>query len=206
MASTSVDKRFCGLSQKTEDGWIGKGLNEGYTELLTRRYFPNDKKEVKKKKNKKESPKAYDAHVSICRKLEKIVGKEKMTEFYLTSNLSGLIKELKKYSTNEEISKFIANVDLMHNYANEYTMFGVSEIKKAVKEITSYLIKTHLRFLQIQINEGRLTEKESYKQHKEFVESIEDYYKFFFHKYKSYDIKDIYKIYDELSEEKNIKR
>ncbi len=209
MASSNVDTRFDGFSQRIGSNWIGMGLNEGYTELLTRRYFPSaDKKENKKKKKKQQENnyKSYDVEVGICRRLEKIVGADKMTEFYLNANLAGLVEELKKYSTSEEIESFIANVDLINQYGNEYSLYKVRAITKAIKAISNYLIKTHMRFLQVQLEEGKITEKQAYEMHKEFVESYGDFEQFLYRKYPTFKDRDIYNIYDELSQEQSLKR
>ena len=70
--------------------YIGYGLNEGYTELLTRRYFDikDDESDVSD---------GYDYLVYLARLIEIIVGEEKMQHFYFKADLPGLISELSKY-------------------------------------------------------------------------------------------------------------
>ena len=90
---------YSGFSQAVKNkGAIGKGLNEGYTELLTQRYF-----------NVNSS--AYLSHVIIAERIEKIIGKEKMENLYFNSNLYGLINEFKQYSTEEDFINFLFNMD-----------------------------------------------------------------------------------------------
>ena len=90
---------YSGFRQYSSDDYtsIGKGLNEGYTQLLTERYFGHND----------DFSKVYEYETFIAGKLEEIVGKFKMQELYLSANLYGLIKELNKYVSYEEIINFI---------------------------------------------------------------------------------------------------
>ncbi len=74
---------------------IGRWLNEGYTELLNNRYFDSD------------YGRSYIHEVFIMNKLEHIIGKEKMEELYITSDLKGLINEINKYLDKKETMTFI---------------------------------------------------------------------------------------------------
>ncbi len=85
---------------------IGYGLDEGYTELLNKRYF-NSK-----------TQNAYRLQIIICRYLEELVGQKKMEKMYLNANLFGLIKELKQTHETKEIERFIAAIDFTHDYDN----------------------------------------------------------------------------------------
>jgi len=85
---------------------IGYGLDEGYTELLNKRYF-NSK-----------TQNAYRLQIMICRYLEELVGQKKMEKMYLNANLFGLIKELKQTHDTKEIERFIAAIDFTHDYDN----------------------------------------------------------------------------------------
>ena len=80
---------------------FGKALNEGYTDLLTERYF-GDKYNVKN---------VYKKEMHIALHLEMIVGQKTMEKLYLTANQSGLINELKKYSSLDDILNLIDEVD-----------------------------------------------------------------------------------------------
>lgn len=118
MASTN-NAKFIGFRQNG----IGRALNEGYTELMNQRYFPND------------SYTSYITQVEIASQLERIVGKEKMEKLYLTSNLKGLIIELQKYASKEEIGRFIANSDyvLLLEKSMGYRNVGDKIVNKLMK-------------------------------------------------------------------------
>lgn len=74
---------------------IGKWLNEGYTELLNIRYFDS------------EYGRSYLHEVFLMNKLEHIIGKEKMEQLYINSDLKGLINEINKYLDKKETMTFI---------------------------------------------------------------------------------------------------
>ena len=84
MASSFYDKErdieFSGFKQLAhglKGQAIGHGITEGYTELLTQRYFGK----------KHDLPKAYKFEVGIVEKLEQIVGSDEMKKLYLGANL-----------------------------------------------------------------------------------------------------------------------
>lgn len=116
---------FNGFAQEYEkDGvcyTIGDGLNEGYTELLARRYF----------KGKYKSS-AYNYQVKVVEKLEKIIGRERMEELYFTTGLYGLVEELKKYTSEEVIRDFILFNDFFLYQSN--ARMGKAQKREAVKE------------------------------------------------------------------------
>lgn len=74
---------------------IGRWLNEGYTELLNIRYFGSD------------YGRSYIHEVFLMNKLEHIIGKEKMEQLYISSDLKGLINEINKYLDKKETMSFI---------------------------------------------------------------------------------------------------
>ncbi len=92
---------YLGL-RKNEFENIGDGINEGYTQLLAERYFPN-------------VTKTYLIETKLARALEVIIG-DKMTSLYFNADYKGLIKELSKYASIEKIKEFISNFDFI--YAN----------------------------------------------------------------------------------------
>lgn len=92
-------------SYKTDNPKIfkvyGKGLNEGYTELLTKRYF-GEKHKIKL---------SYKKEMNIAFYLELIVGQNLMEKLYLTANQTALISELKKYAPADDVLKLIDELD-----------------------------------------------------------------------------------------------
>lgn len=129
---------YSGFRQYSSDDYtsIGKGLNEGYTQLLTERYFGHND----------DFGKVYEYETFIAGKLEEIVGKFKMQELYLSANLYGLIKELNRYVSYEEIINFIRCLDFLNNNLNNKTMliFRMDTIVKKIKIINSFLVKAYL--------------------------------------------------------------
>ena len=146
MASTYVKNKtvFSGLSYKKAGGIIiGIGLNEGYTELLTQRYFGVDNNVSY----------TYLYLVKITSILERLIGKEKMEFFYLNAYLHGLILELKNYKRDGEIINFIAFLD-------DLELNLVDCIKKnneKLKYINDFLISCHFMKNKRLFEEGKLT-------------------------------------------------
>ncbi len=107
MASSYVYKgvTYSGFSQysikKDNEVQIGHVLNEGYTELMTRRYFGHD-----------ENTEAYEMETFLAGQLEKVVGKEIMESLFLKADLKGLINELSKYSSVDKAIEFVHNLDM----------------------------------------------------------------------------------------------
>lgn len=200
MASAAGKSDHIGFAQYIQGGTFGRGINEGYTELLTRRYF-GDKIDPNHIKDS-----GYNVQVSICRKLEKIVGKDKMTKLYLTANLKGLIDELKKYATEEEIYNFIYGMDTITQLGNSTLVFKLPEVQKAIKYISRFLIKVHFKYLSKQLELGKIDEIELYKQHKEFVESYEKTEKFYYKEYSTFNDDDLREVFSEIMEEQSITR
>ena len=71
---------YSGFSQDL----VGLGLDEGYTELLTRRYF----------KQQMHSRITYEDEVKLSSFIEKVIGRAKMESLYLKANIKGLLKFL----------------------------------------------------------------------------------------------------------------
>ncbi len=105
-SSVYQDKRYySGFYQNFSKHDLGYGLNEGYTELLTNRYF----------KNVEPSVKAFPNEVKIASLLEKIIGQGRMQSLYLRADLSGLLKEMQKYMTSDETANLISKIDKINS-------------------------------------------------------------------------------------------
>ena len=114
MASSYVDNNnmFSGFSfsKKNDDSKdFGDGLNEGYTDLLTKRYFGNV--EVFESD--------YDFEILIASFIEEIVEKDVMEKLYLTADFQRLMGILKKYAYEDEIRIFIKDLDFVLKYNDE---------------------------------------------------------------------------------------
>ena len=84
-------------------------MTEGYTQLLTDRYFPSDK-----------IGEVYSIDASFAGLLELIIGEEDMSRFYFNSNLKGLIDKLSKYNDVDNIMKFLYWTD----YVNSHKLYS----------------------------------------------------------------------------------
>lgn len=95
---TTDNIMFCGFYQNSGIYDIGNGINEGYTELLARRYFDKENG-------------YYDDEVIIAALIEEIIGKDKMESLYFYADLKGLIKSLSAYTDESYVNRFIINFD-----------------------------------------------------------------------------------------------
>jgi len=136
--SDDKNKVYSGFSQEdSQSKEIGRGLTEGYTELLRERYFPQDKYYFSN---------SYKYVLTYAQRIEQIVGKEKMTSLYLNHNLSGLIAELEKYSSKDEILSFINNTDyiILDRVGNFTGAIGREKyIKSNFSKTNDFLISTY---------------------------------------------------------------
>lgn len=127
---------------------LGKALTEGYTQLLTERYFGYIE-EVRG---------TYEFEVHIADKLEKIVGQEKMENLYLNANLRGLINELKIYASEEEIMKFISGTDFLREHLDDKKLvpFEKGMITSSLKNVNEFLFRVYTVKLKRQLDNGTL--------------------------------------------------
>lgn len=144
MASSFYDKNndeiFSGFSQSTRSiqfNTFGKGINEGYTELLTERFIG------------KSDEYAYEIEKRIVKMLENIIGIEKFEKLYFEADLKGLINELTKYNDYESVIKFINDVDLVYREAKQLRKAEFSNymgrIKSLLKDIIKFLIGSYIK-------------------------------------------------------------
>ena len=140
MASRSYNKEdklmYVGFCQQGTDtkrtlvGKLGSGLNEGYTEVLTHRYFGDNH----------ELCSSYPFETSIAKKLEIIIGEDKMTLLYLKGDMLGIVGELKHYASEEEIMKFITRLDLIYNFN---PMYKSILIRESIFDTYEFLLKAY---------------------------------------------------------------
>ena len=97
------DKRGTGFHQK-----IGVGINEGYTDLISQRYFCKDI-------NTAEIEGGYPYNKVVSEIVETIIGKQKMLDLYFHGNLKGLVEELSKYQSEDKVKQFILDLDTINN-------------------------------------------------------------------------------------------
>lgn len=162
MSSTKVFGNFSysgfSLYNRTERKSIGIGITEGYTQLMTERYFGNDSTTRFLEKNygienaKRIVGRSYQFQVLIASKLEEIIGKEKMEELYLNADLYGLVDELTKYSSKEEINDFISKMDFLHSNIKSVYEFSLKndKLKRSFVEVSNFLLKCYSKKIDIE--------------------------------------------------------
>ena len=139
MASTKKEKNYIYNGYLIEDvnnnTDRGRGIDEGYTELLCERYF--------------DTATYYDFERILVKQLEQIVGSDILKNNYFNPNLDALIKELSKYSSMEETEEFISSFDT-YTYYMSLSNEGTKEIvQEALDNCCSYIFYTYLNKLKI---------------------------------------------------------
>lgn len=199
MASAYYDKEnkisYSGFRQypfdsKSDSPRIGVGINEGYTELLTERYFGE----------KHKLPKTYKYEVSVVERLEKIIGQDNMESLYLNANLPGLIDELKRYASEDDISKFISSVDLISKRSHDIFIFKNKKIDESAKFVIEFLFNTYVIKLKQQLNDGIIDKREFIQQIKEFSDSLSNKVTIGLHNYKLYEKEKLLEIMSKVAD------
>lgn len=135
MASTNrmiTGKLQTGFSICNNGIYVGKGLNEGYTDFLANRYFANVGFQI-----------GYPLEFLYASRLEKIVGKEKMEELYMSSDPQGLISELEKYETKDNIVDFIQLLDNI-SYTNDNYIVQYNRYVYLAKYLITWFIRKEM--------------------------------------------------------------
>lgn len=125
---------------------FGIGLNEGYTELLANRYFSDE--------NYFSSP----IEVYLVQFLENIVGKDKMENWYSTANLIALLRELKKYQSEDVILGFLENMDYI--YLNSFKREIPVQMREIVLNVAEFLLYTYNKQQNMIFLAGEITFEE----------------------------------------------
>ena len=110
-------------------GYVGRGINEGYTEILRERYFDIDLRET-----------GYLYEYQMTKILELIIGAEKMEHIYFKGSLLILIRELSNYCSLEEAKQFIDDMDRM--------VFLIHENDEKSKQRRQHLLDKNYAFLK----------------------------------------------------------
>ena len=105
---------------------IGNGLDEGFTDVMTHRYFFHDKPISESI--------SYPYEYLVARSLEYIVGQRTMEKSYLRADLRTVVCEMLKYSGKNDVELFLKNTDyVIQDNIREAFSIG------APKEKTEYL-------------------------------------------------------------------
>ena len=169
MSSSYYDKNkliwFSGFSQKAfKRNTIGVGINEGYTQLLTERYFGNNKKLLE----------SYTFEKKISKKLELIIGKLKMESLYFKADLYNLVEQLKQYNEESNIINFINDVDFLSKHISKgYRLpMDKSIIASKLRSVNSFLLKSYLKKLDIELKNNLITQNILQEKLQEFISLI----------------------------------
>ena len=112
----------------------GLGLNEGYTEILQRRYFNKGK--------------GYPIQIFYIEKLEQIINPLVLKKAYFATDLSVVINELKKYAKIEDIQKFITNLDVYTitlNPNQKKRPYSFEQVQEAITYCSCFLADTYVK-------------------------------------------------------------
>lgn len=132
MASTNrmiTDRIQTGFSVIKNGVDTGKGLNEGYTDLLAHRYFGHTGYRI-----------GYPLEYQYAYALERIVGQKKMENWYMSANPALLVRELEKYDSTDNILYFIKLLDNINDEENNVVVRSTM-----AKDITRMLIQWYTR-------------------------------------------------------------
>lgn len=137
---------FCGFEQTDRKSrcFIGRGLNEGYTEYLNRKYFSTE-----------DDFYYYFEERHLAKGIERIIGKEKMEQLYFASDLHSLVMELSKYTTIDKIASLINKIDRMQ----EEEMF-VDYCAKLYTELKEEIVEIYGNKQVYELKNGNITEEE----------------------------------------------
>ena len=144
---------------------IGESLTEGYTALLSERYF--GKKAASKGMQRK-------FEVYVADKVEKIIGQKKMENLYLNANLKGLLDELKKYSSEEEAMKFICSFDLISDHYADLMVFKSKRLQKSLENVHTFLLDAYKEKLTQDLCSNSITQEEYETKYDEFLSSLKE--------------------------------
>lgn len=178
---------------------IGNGINEGYTEILTRRYF-SDMDGIN-------SPFVYPIERYFVYNLETIVGQKKMENLYFNANLPGLIDELKQYESVDKIINFIRGVDFLNIHMDDgkITFWKNKLIIKKMREINIFLISCYTKKTIKEFNEGLIDEKEFEEKVKTYISDVGECMWLGTKMFKFFEEDDVINILNDVFKEMNVK-
>lgn len=164
VASSIIDGNtyFIGFSQYTsKKGMIGKGLNEGYTELLTNRYFNSNDK-------------SYQFEMKCAYLLEQIVGKQQMENLYLKADLFNLKNTIGNYTTEENFTTFLTNLDIINDttYSSLYYYYNKEDTLNRYRDILIFLVETYSKKLYLSYINGEINELDKDKLLSDYISNI----------------------------------
>lgn len=185
LASCNYKENKVGLKKIVDNNnSYGKGCNEGYTTLLTKRYFPNEFI-------------SYLFLPEIFVTIENALGVQKMSSFYFDENPDNFYDEFEKYLSSEEVNNFIENTDflLLSMIKDVNTPFKRKKIYKALKNTCDIVFKFIVKKTEEEYVNNIITLEEAsniidsiYFMHYNYIFKKE---KFGLYMYKLYDYKSL---------------
>lgn len=138
MASTvqTDEMAYVGFKQRMNGEMIGQGINEGYTQYLTEKFFPE---------YKSTTTISYPFETHFAGLVEEIVTEDTMIDMFFRADLRGLIIELSKYSTIKDAGNFIRQMDVLNKYKyTELRFVDVQpELQEIIYELNEFLVNTY---------------------------------------------------------------
>lgn len=178
-----------------------EGLNEGYTEILTKRYFghlSSDDEEF------------YQLHSWYSEMIEEILGKDILEKCYFGVDQNSLIKELAKYSNIKDVIELICNTDYLFECEEKIFTFKNSlyignkinheELEMLCKESEFFRDSVFTRLIEIHKNKFKNLLEKKVIDEKKYQEEIDKYYKK--HEKIKRVIDNNYQLYNEFNQEK----
>ena len=126
-------ERHVGFKQQRGMASIGRGLNEGYTELLASRIF-----------NKNGNVESYYKEVRIAKLFEFFFDDPRdMQKYYFRHNLPGFILYMQKYIPRKELINILLNLDYVNALSLASPVITAYKNVKISMELYKYFLKTN---------------------------------------------------------------
>ncbi len=168
LASTkvSVNTIYTGFLQQKNNTIIGRGLNEGYTQLETKRNF-SDFNVLD----------GYGLLSYYCELLEYILGEDFLRKCYYNADLYSVVDELKKYTNINDIMTFLNDMDYLKEtlYSEKSQNINKFKARKSVltiKRINAFYLKLFLIKSLRHRDMGLIDEKKHRELLLEFIQGL----------------------------------
>lgn len=137
---------MCGFKQsKPLVKKLGVGLNEGYTELLTQRYFYDQGIEY-----------TYNTFLVFAKDIENIIGKDRMEKLYFASDLYTLKEDIIKDMSEEEFMQFLNDLDWLFHTKKERS----AEFIKRFQRMGNFVYFTNIKKQKRLLMAGKISKEE----------------------------------------------
>ena len=133
-------------SNKNNKTFIGKGINEGYTQFLKERYFGFNQREQY----------FYLVEKHIVKHIEIIIGQRKMEELYSEANLPRLVNELEKFDHKKNIEELIEAIDYLSDNAKKCDKNNINNVNVKLNMVLKDLLDIYVKKQVLLLNKGIL--------------------------------------------------